>query len=109
MVVVRGPQRAREWARSPAGGTGSYPRPPQGWQRQTRRAVSHSPRIGPCALIASSPYALHEGVNRHRPPITGPSVARYTWIIPSSGADQAARHHPPRPRAPPWAVVWAGP
>ena len=35
------------------GGTGSYPDPPQGLQRATRRSVSQSPRTGPCVFNAS--------------------------------------------------------
>ena len=34
-------------------GTGSYPDPPQGLQRATRRRVSQSPRTGPCVSSAS--------------------------------------------------------
>ena len=45
-------------------GTGSYPDPPQGWHRSSRRSVSQLPRSGPCFLRASRAYWLHVGVKR---------------------------------------------
>ena len=46
-------------------GTGSYPLPPQGWQRARRRKVSHPPFSGPYLRSASSAYCEQVGVNRH--------------------------------------------
>ena len=46
-------------------GTGSYPEPPQGWQRHILFIVSHSPFNGPCLVIASIAYWLQVGVKRH--------------------------------------------
>ena len=37
-------------------GTGSYPLPPQGWQRSSLRTVRYSPLKGPCLWKASSAY-----------------------------------------------------
>ena len=37
----------------PAGGTGSHPQPPQGWQRQILFTPSHPPRKAPCVSTAS--------------------------------------------------------
>lgn len=52
-------------------GTGSYPCPPQGWQRLNRLTVNHSPLNTPYFLKASSEYCEQVGVNRHLGPITG--------------------------------------
>ncbi len=46
-------------------GTGSYPLPPQGWQRSRRFTVSHVPRMAPWRRKASRAYWLHVGVKRH--------------------------------------------
>ena len=37
-------------------GTGSYPLPPQGWQRSSLRTVRYSPLKGPCLRKASKAY-----------------------------------------------------
>lgn len=37
-------------------GTGSYPLPPQGWQRNRRFTASHKPFSGPCFCKASTAY-----------------------------------------------------
>ena len=44
-------------------GTGSYPCPPQGWQRKILLIVRNSPLNGPCFLNASRAYWEHVGVN----------------------------------------------
>ena len=46
-------------------GTGSYPLPPHGWQRDRRLSVSHPPFRGPYLRNASTAYAEHVGVKRH--------------------------------------------
>ncbi len=46
-------------------GTGSYPLPPQGGQRDKRLTVSHNPFNGPYLRSASSAYWEQVGVNRH--------------------------------------------
>ncbi len=46
-------------------GTGSYPLPPHGWQRDKRLTVSHNPFNGPYLRSASSAYWEQVGVNRH--------------------------------------------
>ena len=43
-------------------GTGSYPWPPQGWQRKMRRTASHVPLKGPCLRSASMAYCEQVGV-----------------------------------------------
>lgn len=43
-------------------GTGSYPWPPQGWQRKMRRTASHEPLKGPCLRSASMAYCEQVGV-----------------------------------------------
>lgn len=43
-------------------GTGSYPCPPQGWQRRIRFIVSQNPLNGPYFFIASIAYDEHVGV-----------------------------------------------
>src|SRR6185437_4952062 len=50
--------RTTPWGR---GGTGSYPPGLKGWQRDSRRAASQSPRTAPCAQSASRAYSLQEG------------------------------------------------
>jgi hypothetical protein len=55
-------------------GTGSYPCPPQGWQRLNRLAVSHNPLNTPCFLNASSAYCEQVGVNRHLGPRIGEMI-----------------------------------
>jgi len=52
-------------------GTGSYPLPPQGWQRSSRRTASHKPFTGPYFRSASTAYWLHVGVNRHEGGVSG--------------------------------------
>lgn len=46
-------------------GTGSYPEPPQGWQRRMRFRDSQKPFIGPYFLKASNAYCEQVGVNLH--------------------------------------------
>lgn len=43
-------------------GTGSYPCPPQGWQRPILLAAKREPLSGPCFLIASIEYCEQVGV-----------------------------------------------
>jgi hypothetical protein len=43
-------------------GTGSWPCPPQGWQREILFIVSHNPFTGPYFLNASNPYCEQVGV-----------------------------------------------
>ena len=57
-------------------GTGSCPQPPQGWQRQSRRSVSHEPRTTPWRASASWAYTEHDGEKRQRPPMVGASQRR---------------------------------
>ena len=45
-------------------GTGSYPLPPQGWQRRILLMASHVPFRGPCFLMACMAYWEHVGVKR---------------------------------------------
>jgi hypothetical protein len=45
-------------------GTGSYPLPPQGWQRKIRFNVNQNPLKTPCFLNASIPYCEHDGTKR---------------------------------------------
>lgn len=52
-------------------GTGSYPCPPQGWQRLNRLTVSHNPLNTPCFFNASMAYWEQVGVNRHLGPSKG--------------------------------------
>lgn len=52
-------------------GSGSYPCPPQGWQRLMRFMVSQNPFINPYFLNASMLYWEHVGVNLHFGPSTG--------------------------------------
>ena len=52
-------------------GTGSYPLPPHGWQRSSRRTASHVPLIGPCLRNASSAYCEQVGVKRHEGGLRG--------------------------------------
>jgi len=52
-------------------GTGSYPCPPQGWQRLNRFTVSQNPLNTPYFLNASSAYCEQVGVNRHFGPRKG--------------------------------------
>lgn len=53
-----------------AGGTGSWPCPPHGWQRSNRRRVSQPPRNKPWICSASIPYCEQLGVKRQ--PDSGP-------------------------------------
>ena len=55
-------------------GTGSYPCPPQGWQRLMRLMVSQKPLNTPYFLNASMEYCEQVGVNRHLGPIMGEST-----------------------------------
>ena len=43
-------------------GTGSYPEPPHGWQRQIRLVASHTPRPAPCIWTASKEYWEQVGI-----------------------------------------------
>ena len=54
-------------------GTGSYPHPPPGLQRDIRFIPNHMPRSTPYLLIAWRVYSLHVGTKRHAalPPIIG--------------------------------------
>ena len=52
-------------------GTGSYPLPPQGWQRRMRRTASHSPLKGPCFWMASTAYCEQVGVKRQAGGVSG--------------------------------------
>ncbi len=52
-------------------GTGSYPLPPQGWQRSIRFTASHKPLKGPCLRSASIAYWLQVGVNRQAGGVRG--------------------------------------
>ena len=45
-------------------GTGSYPQPPQGWQRISRFSAIHPPFTAPYFDSASIAYWLHDGLNR---------------------------------------------
>jgi hypothetical protein len=42
-------------------GTGSYPLPPQGWQRRMRLMERQSPLTGPCFLSACTAYSEQLG------------------------------------------------
>ncbi len=44
-------------------GTGSYPCPPQGWQRKIRLRANIEPLNGPYFLIACNAYSEQVGVN----------------------------------------------
>src|SRR5690606_23367010 len=81
--AVMGPERAtgRSSARrspspSVAGGTGSQPRPPHGWQRAILRTASHPPRTAPWRSSASNAYAEHVGVYRQAGGVQGETAAR---------------------------------
>src|SRR5258706_13980790 len=76
----------RPLAPSSGGGTGSYPLPPNGWQRPIRRSVNHVARRGLCVRYASSAYSEHEGWNRQCPPMNGPSSAWYNRIRRMNGS-----------------------
>lgn len=52
-------------------GTGSYPLPPQGWQRRMRRTASHNPLKGPCFWMASTAYCEQVGVKRQAGGVSG--------------------------------------
>ena len=52
-------------------GTGSYPLPPQGWQRNNLRIVRYKPFIGPCFFNASTAYSEHVGTNLHEGGVIG--------------------------------------
>jgi hypothetical protein len=55
-------------------GTGSYPCPPQGWQRLNRLTVNHNPLNTPCFFNASIAYWEQVGVNRHLGPSIGEMI-----------------------------------
>lgn len=52
-------------------GTGSYPLPPQGWQRASRRSVSHDPLRGPYLRRASTAYCEQVGTKRQEGGVKG--------------------------------------
>lgn len=52
-------------------GTGSYPLPPQGWQRRMRRTASQRPLNGPCFWMASTAYCEQVGVKRQAGGVSG--------------------------------------
>ena len=52
-------------------GTGSYPCPPQGWQRSSRLTARYKPFRGPCFCSASTAYWLQVGVKRHEGGVSG--------------------------------------
>jgi hypothetical protein len=56
-------------------GTGSYPCPPQGWQRRILFTVSHPPLNKPYFLSACTPYWEQLGVNLHLGPRTGETTS----------------------------------
>ena len=57
-------------------GTGSYPEPPQGWQRIIRLIPIHPPLKIPYFITASTIYWLHVGVKRHAGGVKGDMHAR---------------------------------
>ena len=59
-------------------GTGSYPLPPHGWQRQMRLMASHNPLIAPCLFIASIAYCEQEGVKRQQDKFKHPF---HSWFL----------------------------
>ena len=52
-------------------GTGSYPEPPHGWQRNRRRTARYNPLKGPCLRMASTAYCEQVGVKRHEGGVKG--------------------------------------
>jgi hypothetical protein len=52
-------------------GIGSYPLPPQGWQRSIRFRVRTSPFNGPCFLSASTAYSEQVGTYLHEAGVYG--------------------------------------
>jgi hypothetical protein len=52
-------------------GTGSYPCPPQGWQRAMRLTASHEPRNAPYFFTASTAYSEQVGVYRQLAGVKG--------------------------------------
>ena len=57
-------------------GTGSYPEPPHGWQRDMRFNVSQPPLKGPYLRSASRAYCEQVGVKRHEGGVCGDM---HTW------------------------------
>ena len=68
-------------------GTGSWPWPPQGWQRAILFSVSQPPFNGPYFFIASIPYCEQVGVYRHEGPIHGEITCWYVLIRKTKGHD----------------------
>ena len=66
----------RHRSSKPFYGTGSYPLPPQGWQRRIRFTPSQPPRITPYFITASIIYWLQVGVYRHEGGVRGDMHAR---------------------------------
>ena len=62
-------------------GTGSYPNPPPGLQRQIRLNPRQLPRHTPYFSIPVFVYSLHVGVNLHafRPPNMGDKMRWYIF------------------------------
>ena len=52
-------------------GTGSYPLPPQGWQRRMRLTAKYNPFTGPCFLRACTAYSEQVGVYLHDAGVMG--------------------------------------
>ena len=52
-------------------GTGSYPLPPQGWQRRILLTARYSPFTGPCFTRACRAYSEQVGVKRHDGGVNG--------------------------------------
>lgn len=52
-------------------GTGSYPLPPHGLQRNILHIARARPLTGPCFFNACLAYSEHVGVNRHEGGVNG--------------------------------------
>ncbi len=52
-------------------GTGSYPLPPHGWQRNIRLIARYKPFIGPCFFRACTAYSEQVGVKRQDGGVSG--------------------------------------
>ena len=81
-------------------GTGSYPEPPHGWQRNRRRTARYNPLKGPCLRMASTAYCEQVGVKRH----DGGRKGGDALLIEKDGKQQDRRQdfqQPPHSFAPP--------
>src|SRR5438093_13729286 len=57
-------------------GTGSWPVPPQGWQRARRFKPSPPPRRRPC--VSTAPQKYTDQVGGNRPPTPDPQITETT-------------------------------